>query len=379
YDQFDIKIKELADKMAILQEAELHNKNLPPKMLAYMVGNRSNYLKQVGMLIDNIPKFGKDFPDKFQKLLEDFAKKTQKSYVILQEFFANETRDIAQTIGTLDKISRQIVGTTMKSDLIDIENINMQIAKIHEKHKEQEILKDRINDTQKEIGEKQKEYTKINDKIDKRKESKAYSEVMHLKELVKEQHNEMDKMDREITETIAPLARAFRKYKRITVDHDKLIEQYLNDPIKALLADGKLKIIHAIDGIEKNIDKLGFDNKEKKKITERLASITKDKLKDMFDAYSKLKTVVDKTEEKLDEYRIVEEITQLEMDKDAMQNNINRLNGVIDIDIKKITELDTDIEDIVADVQDQIKKMLNISLKVSVKPQELNIGRAVHV
>ncbi|MCK4670209.1 MAG: hypothetical protein KAT43_03320 [Nanoarchaeota archaeon] len=379
YDQFDTKIKEAADKIVALEEAELHNKNLPPRMLAYMVGNRNNYIKQVRMLIDNIPKFGKDFPDKFQKVLEDFAKKTQKSYVILQEFFANETKDLAQTVGALDRLSRQIVGTTLKEDLMEIENINMDIAKIHEKQKEQESLKNKINDTQNEINAKQKEYTKTKERIAKRKESKAYADLMILKELAEEQKSQAEKLDKGIIEMFAPLARAFRKYKRITVDHEKLIEKYLDDPIKGLMGDSRLRIISAIGGVENNIDKLGFEKKEKKKISDKLAAITKEKLQELYDLYSKLRALVSDTQEKLDEYRIIEELTQLEMDLDAIQNNINRLNGTIDTDIKKITELDTDIEHLVNGVTDKVKSLLYIHLKIKIKPQELNIEKTVQV
>lgn len=379
YDQFDARIKELADKLAVLEVAELHNKNLPPKMLAYMVGNKNNYIRQVRMLLDSMPKFGKDFPEKFQKVLDDFTKKTQKSYVILQEFFANETRAIAQTIRDMDKIARQIAGTTAKGDILKIENINQLIARIHEKQKEQEVLKEKINSTQKEINGKQKEYNDLLESIKRRRESKQYMDVMHLKELVSEQIEHAEKIEKEINQTFAPLARAFRKYKRVTVDHEKLVEKYLDDPIKALLKDPKLRIIKAIDGIEESLDKLGFDKKERKKIEEKLASITKDRLDNMLGVYSELKATIGKTQEKIDEYRIIEEITQLEMDKDAMQNNINRLNAMIDNDLKKISELDTGIEHLASQVEEGVKSMLSIDLKIRVEPQELKIERSVHI
>ena len=110
-----------------------------------------------------------------------------------------------------------------------------------------------------------------------------------------------------------------------------------------------------------------------------LPGITKDQMHDVYDAYSQLKTTLQKTQEKLDEYRIIEELTQLEMDLDAIQHNINRLNGVIDTDIKKITELDTDIEHVANSVQDKVKEILRINLKVHVKHQELKIEKTVHV
>ena len=126
--QFNQKIIELKEELLSLERAELQNPNVPIRTLDFMHGNRENYIKQVNQLITNLPELGEDFKEKFDKLLDDFSKRTTRSYQILQEFFSHEIKNVAFKIKEISETAQNYI--LPDPEVAILHNILSQIKKL---------------------------------------------------------------------------------------------------------------------------------------------------------------------------------------------------------------------------------------------------------
>ena len=79
-NNFKDGLEEIKKKIEVLDNAELQNPNITPREMSFMIGNRDNYIKQINLLIQQIPEFGENFVEEFNDLLDVFSKKSHKGY-----------------------------------------------------------------------------------------------------------------------------------------------------------------------------------------------------------------------------------------------------------------------------------------------------------
>ncbi|MBM3229992.1 hypothetical protein FJZ26_06175, partial [Candidatus Parvarchaeota archaeon] len=96
-----------------LKNAQLPNPNIPPRAKSLMEGNRELYAKTYSRLAD-----GAKAPEKYEDVeyfiarwdsgYENAVKSTQRAYFVLQEFLANESKDVAARAREMGRISDEL-------------------------------------------------------------------------------------------------------------------------------------------------------------------------------------------------------------------------------------------------------------------------------
>jgi hypothetical protein len=336
-------------------------------MKNFMAGNRNNYVKQVRLFLDQIPDFGPEFNAKFQQQLDDFGKRTVRSYAILQEFFADQTKSIAAKIKELDVIAKQLSGTSLNKEMLGIENCLKTIAQIQEKREEQKDINQTIEKNKQEIELLKKSIAEKAEDRKNRLESKEYKELMRLKGLVVKTKQELQSLESQLNELIAPLFRVFRKYSKITVAHEKLLNSYLKDPVEAFLKDTRYDIVTAIADLKKNIDKgaMQLDAKEKSKTLEKIDLITKDKLREMYKRYLELKKLAKASEYDIAKIRVVQELEKIDLELDRLQNRKRKLEAEDEEGLKMQEEIKVDQENLTVKAKQSVKTVLKINLTIT--------------
>ena len=108
------EITKTRNNLETLKKAELRNENIPVRAKQFMKGNREAYIRIVNNLVDSI-NIEDDynsilkFCDNFNETLLHFTKSTTKAYQVLQEFFANESREIALNIKQFDSLIKRLI------------------------------------------------------------------------------------------------------------------------------------------------------------------------------------------------------------------------------------------------------------------------------
>jgi hypothetical protein len=366
YKQFDLIIKDMGDVIGALETAELSNPNIPARMKNFMIGNRNNYVKQVRLFLDQIPDFGPNFNTQFQKHLNDFGKRTAKNYTILQEFFADQSKAIAAKIKELNDASNQISGTSTSKEILEIENCLKTISQIQEKREEHTEIAKMMEKNKIEIEKLKQMIVKGAESRKNRLESKQYKELMRLKDLVVKTKKEVQIIESQINELFAPLFRMFRKYKKITIAHEKLLDKYLKDPVEAFMKDTRFDIVTAVSALGKHIQKgsMQMDAKEKRKILDKIGLITKEKLKTIYKKYNELKKIAKAAEYDVGKIKIVEELEKIDLELDRMQNRKRKLEGEIEDGIRMQEEWKVDEEKLRTKLVQNTKKVLKINLTI---------------
>ncbi|MBW2987513.1 hypothetical protein KY336_03085 [Candidatus Woesearchaeota archaeon] len=366
YKQFDLIIKEMGDVIGVLETAELTNPNIPARMKNFMIGNRNNYVKQVRLFVDQIPDFGPNFNTQFQKILNDFGKRTAKNYTILQEFFADQTKAIAAKIKDLDDVSKKISGTATSNEILEIENCLKTISQIQEKREEHTEIAKMVEKNRAEIEKLKQMIVKGAESRKNRLESKQYKELMRLKDLIVKTKKEVQILESQINELFAPLFRMFRKYKKITIAHEKLLDKYLKDPVDAFMKDTRFDIVTAVTALGKHIEKgsMQMDAKEKRKILDKISLITKEKLRTILKRYKELKKIGKAAEYDVGKIKVVQELEKIDLELDRMQNRKRKLEGEIEDGLKMQGEWKVDEEKLRNKLVQNIKKLLKINLTI---------------
>jgi len=143
-DTKDLKLKlyeqiEKANKnINTLEYAELRNKNIQMRAKHFMHGNRLAYIKAMRNFLNQV-SIGNDyesmleFSKSFNKDLEILNKTTNRAYGILQEFFANESRNIAINIKNMDSITNEMQKVLEESKTLKIKLIKEMISSLKKK------------------------------------------------------------------------------------------------------------------------------------------------------------------------------------------------------------------------------------------------------
>ncbi|MCK5140470.1 MAG: hypothetical protein KAQ85_11560, partial [Thermodesulfovibrionia bacterium] len=150
------RIKSTRETLKKLECAELRNPKISTRELQFMYGNKRSYLqrtdfflKEIGDIIDYEIGF---FLIHYKEYVDNFLKSTSKSYRILQEFFANEVRDIAIAIKDLDKVVNELKADEKIHSYNQIEKIKKELISVENKISKKEELAENINAMKEELS-----------------------------------------------------------------------------------------------------------------------------------------------------------------------------------------------------------------------------------
>ncbi len=317
--EFDRRIEqikqEITEKAEILKNAT-YDKPIEPKVKSIINQNRQIFLKQ----IDNI--------EASEEKLDNFMMNSKKTIPTLKHIYFDETdalmrkiMKIAESIETRKKEYKKLnieLFKEIRTYLIDYEEEKMKKKKfeldLESAEKRLEVIYKYKEDTE----NLQKQF--LDSEL-----AKEYKETIIQKELMSDKLKELDSS---LISQFSTLERALKKLAKIKLNQI-MIQDYITNPVKTLLADEKLKIIEILDLIKKNIDKLDLKDKKREKTLETINSMTSDKLYKFMTEYN----------EKLITYKQLNtefERSKFNKEREQIENNIKDIDGKIRILNKEI-------------------------------------------
>jgi len=321
------KIK-LKENLKSLENATLKNSNIPEKAKHFMEGNRENYLLR-GNIISQKTNLPEDFNEilifcrSFDKDLDDFGKGTARSYQVMQEFFANESKDIASQIAKFDRLVKEAKHVVKNSGTEKVNELKSQIKKIMLLNKQKEELSEKIKLKKDNLDESKKSLEELRKEIKNKEEEAAYQKIIKLRKEKEILSEKIKGIEAQLSLSFSVINTALKKYERVSLDAD-LIKSYLENPFKALLADSELKVIELLGKMKNSIENGNIELKDKKKVKtlQEVNKFSKDYLENLVLQYNELKQDLDKLKSEIDNAEIVKEVKELKEKSNKLENNI---------------------------------------------------------
>jgi len=366
-DEISETIKERCDE---LEKAELQNKNIPPRAITIMDGNRKAYIHKTMHFTGKIREILSEIPtltdsdividniSKINEMLDEYNKTTQKPYYILQEFFANESHKVASGIKEISNLIHQFRDSLKQSDAHKFQEILNLLNKARNRKEKKKDLENQKKEIEKNLSEEEKNILILKHEIKKIKESSEFNELAKLNDKLKIEKDEQKRFSDEIYYKLAPLSRALRKYAKISFD-EKSVEMIIFDPFKAMVMIKTEALNNVFSGLAKSIKerKIALKDNVQKKNLLILNEINPGFLKDM---QTRIKTQMENIKNlsiEIERNTLWSKIEELNKETEKKQQHISNISREILNTEHEISKITTD------DVYKRIKEILN-SLKI---------------
>ena len=361
-ESFNTKVVELREAVRKLGSTELQNNNVPSRMVDFMTGNRENYIKQVNILVQNMPGLDNEFNQKFDALLDDMAKRSTRSYQVLQEFFAHETQEIAFKLKELSLTAKEFL--TSDPEIIMIENTLSKISKLREARNKVSDALLSINNLNEEIKEKESEIAALEERIEESKKSKDYEQLNSIRELKKQKERRILELETSIINVFSPFSKLMKKYQREQPKYHKLLQEYSDNTLDAFSKDSRLDICDALSEAIANVESLGFNSKEQEKIRERKSSIDILSIGTLRREYAETRKTIEQAQKSLSLIPIESDIEKMNREIKSLKGSIQEVKGSITETENLISEINEYANTLSAEVPREIQQIVGVEVKV---------------
>jgi hypothetical protein len=368
-DSIRSKKKEALELVEELRSAELRNKNIPTRAIQIMEGNRRAYISSTERFLEKIDfeklnyKNWSDFYSLFEEEIKILARGNQKSYMVLQEFFANESNKIASKIKEIeDEISqtnKQISG----KDMAGFNRLQRMAEDIRNKEKYLESNEKDIKKKQQDMKDSREELARLKDKIKSLEESDEYKKVKGLIQEKAENKQKIKDAEKELLQVFGQFDRAMKKYSKISTEPVVTL-LYLKNPYKALMDDSEQKILRILSGMTESLEqgKLGLKDKQKEKTLEAIRNLDSS----FFDKYIEQEKKIDDENKELDRqiksHSIMMDIDELNYNLSHLEEKLDKMKKDLDILDKNSSKYD--IKKLKNELRKEILSQLNIDVKL---------------
>jgi DNA repair exonuclease SbcCD ATPase subunit len=351
-EQLDEILDEMSETCTELENAELHNKNIPPRAITIMEGNRKAYIHRTRYFMDNIKKLFAGISETnnseniikkiidMREILEEYTKATQKSYFVLQEFFANESSQVASKIKQINSLSTELEKKIKNSDTHKLQEISMLLEKIKNLNEKNKELNQEKKNLEKNLAEENKKIRQLNEKISEIKNSEDFRKLSESDKNLNEAKEKKKQLSDEIAYKISPLSRALRKFAKISLDENK-VNFLISDSFNAIASIETEKLVDLFSELSKNIEKEKLGLKEK--VREKYISIISEFDKEFIETFKKkIKTIDSRIKElslEINKSHVWKNIEDLKNKIEKMENfaaQIKREISICDENISKI-------------------------------------------
>jgi len=342
------------ENLKMLENAKLQNPKIPERVKTIMEGNREGFIKRISLFFNNIDLKYDNYEELIEKCkniendISSLGKGTAKNYQVLNEFFAREAEKIAMNIKNIENYSKELINIINSSKISDIDKIKNNIIDLKNKTKLKESYSIELENNKKILQDNQNKKLEIENKINDIKSGsdyRNYEKLMEEKEKTKIKINEIENI---LFHDFSALEKALKKYAKIAFENEKLILEYLNDPVITLIKDVDFKILKILDSLRNAIERneLELDEKKKVKAIEKINELDVVYFSKLKEDYKEAKKILNdiklgietnNSKKELDSLNI--ELKNINRDIDNLNNNIVATNNELEkINIEKLKE-----------------------------------------
>ncbi|MFC1728291.1 hypothetical protein ACFLZ7_02390 [Nanoarchaeota archaeon] len=334
--------RKLQTSLSVLQKAELKNSNIPLRASQLMEGNRESYIRKVSDFLKqvevpekkNLPNL-LSFTDKLVKLTTELNKATVKQYYIMQEFFANESKEVALGIKKIDELGKEITNLVEQDNGFRyINNIRESINNINKKFEEKKRLKEQIELQETKLKEAKGQKEKLETDLDNLETSSRFESHSNAQSTKISTETEMRRHKENFLLIFSQVEKALKKYQKVAFDSDQdIVQDYLISPVEALDNDRSFKILNVLKNISYKINELELDEKKKERTSSTITRINEVMLKDFLWKYDSLKDKLTEVSKRLNSNTVTSEINDINYKLKHSQEQIIKIES----DIEKIS------------------------------------------
>ena len=286
FDKLSSLFSHLKKHLKKLERAELRNKKIDKRMLNLMEGNRISYIKK-GEIFVNSSKFPEnitpettaDFIETYKENIDYFNKNTAKAFYVLKEFFGDNMKLLGQDLKQIDDLIGSLQKSVSNIPSHITNEINKKIQEINNITEKEKSIKEEIKRKEEELIIIKEETEKLDNLISVKKKSDAFLSVSSKTEEKDRCYDEIKEIQNSIVQRFSPVINPLRKLKH-SLD-EKIIDDYLKDPVSALKKDSDLKILIFLSSLKNKITNAEIQIKDKKRETtlQAIEQISEDYLK----------------------------------------------------------------------------------------------------
>lgn len=363
----------LKEKLVLLAEARLQNEKIPEKVRTIMNGNRESYIKFIRIFADSLeipkePGYEKitKFVSSFEEKINLLNKNSARNYYVLQEFFSNETKEIAEQLKKIDLLVRGL----LDKKISDIGKIKKKLNELETAFEQKKKKASSINEEKVSVLLIEKTIGAAIIQLEALKKSKQYAELENLTRQKAMLQNKILNNEKVLANAFSIISKPIRKYTYLYPEEKQLFESYLGDPLNSLLSDTNLLIVEGLVRLRTSIltNVIDVKDKEKDRAMMKLNELSRERLQIIKEAYQKLKTQVSDVEKRIRLNNVQREIEELEYRLKHLREKHIKMKAEFEKKEKK--EDRKDISAHTRELEDDINSLLDTHINIILPVQE---------
>ncbi len=330
-----------------------------------MEGSRQTYINFNKIFLDKVDipnetNFDalKEFISNFEEASDTLSKSSARSFFVLQEFFAVESAEIAKHVKSIESNIKSLLA----NDYADIMNIQESITDLDRMIKEKVSVEEKIIGEEKELASIEASIVESENSIENHKQSERFQELNKTKKEDDDAKQSLKQCDEEVRALFSPLDKPLRKYVRVALENEALIQKYIDSSLDALGEDDSFKIRAVLDKLKSAIESGSVEVKDNEKILSKIDDITKDKLENIRVRQIKIKEKLSECNRCIRLNPATRELEELEYKLEHFKDKKRRLEEEIVKLRKQFLKLDTDT--IKQRIVDKVNEVLNVELTI---------------
>lgn len=361
-DEILLQKENIKENLPELEKIELDQK-VDEKLKNTVKGNIPAFVFAVNQLLDKIQPLAEttpveimDFITRTETELESFNKKTYKNFFIMSNLIGKELENIVKNITKINETLKNL--KKFYPFLNEEKAIKESIAQIRRYMETDEERK-------KQIGSyKIEKETILNEiEVNERKMKLLYLSpkltiLKNNRKQLKQIEEELSTLKNILIDFFSIFQKGLKKYNNIC--RVKLVDDYINNPVEALLNDKGFEVIRHLNEVRKLIEQGKIDIKDikKNKIVEKISRLEKKDLEEFKKQYYELVNRQKEIEDKIKQSTVEKEILALNDILDERKNRIKDIQNKIGS--FKLFDMENEIKEI----EEKLKALLNNEVKI---------------
>ena len=312
FERFEHESGKTRGNITKLEQGTLINKDVETRHLQIMEGNRTAYIRKVEQFLDAVDEAtprdkGKAHrtADYLRERLESLLKSTQKSYFVLQEFLANESRNLASNLKAFDKLISELqkLQESQEEQFSRMETVRAQLAGVGRQPEREDGL--RKSAEKAEVSAAAAEQAQ---NIFKR--STRHRELATLRKQQENLRTECESTIDALAQSLSVIGRAMKKYLKMSAEPE-IVSAVLDSSERVLLLEPK-RLKQLLPRLERAITsgEVSLKDKKRKRSLEMIQQLNEE-LPGLAERFKKADSRLSETEENLGENAAVSEEKRL--------------------------------------------------------------------